>query len=102
MHGRQRRHTDTNEDSLCRTEDLRRAVSLRRRMELFKAAASEALRPGMVGEGDLRSPVPCMKLVSVWAGAKVSELSEEVLAKVKSWCVDVDDSELPLEWLTRA
>ena len=80
MHGRQRRHTDTNKDSLCRTDSLRQSVPRRRRMELFKAAASEALRPIMEGEEDLLSPWSCMKLVSLWTGAKVSELSEEVLA----------------------
>lgn len=85
MHGRQRRHTDANEDSLCRTEDLQRPELRRCRMELFKAAAREALRPGVMGEEDLRSPDPCMKLVFLCAGGKVSKLSEEELEKVKSW-----------------
>lgn len=84
MHGRQRRHTDTNEDSLCSTEDLQRPELRRRRMELFKAAAREALRPIMAGEEDLRSSDPCMKLVLLCAGEKVSKLSEE-LERVKSW-----------------
>lgn len=82
---------------MCRTEDLRRPILRRRRMELFKAAAREALLPSAVGEEDLPSLDPCMKLVPVCDGARVSELSEELLAKVKSWCVDVEESELPLE-----
>lgn len=84
MHGRQRRHTDTNKDSLCSSETLRRPASRRRRMELFKAAARDSLRPCLGGEQDRRSPESCMRPVSVWAGVKVSKLSEEVLVKVRS------------------